>query len=174
MSLRPFQRPGELFLPADQATYDAVLQLPWAHMGIRLGGERITTVKLSTTPLSESTISGPLARHVGRCLIDYLQGGEWPSGLPLAPAGTPFQLTVWERLLAIPPGETRTYGDIASELGTSPRAVGGACRANPIVLLIPCHRVVAASGEGGFAGQRSGTWPAIKHRLLVLEGAVDD
>ena len=71
------------------------------------------------------------------------------------------QQRVWRLLRAIPPGQTRTYGELAQALSTSPRAVGGACRANPIVLLIPCHRVVAVDGEGGFAGQREGTWPAM-------------
>ena len=71
--------------------------------------------------------------------------------------------------MGIPAGSTRTYGELAKQLGTSARAIGGACRANPVLLLIPCHRVVAAHDKGGFAGHRSGRWVDIKRRLLQLE-----
>jgi len=115
----------------------------------------------------------PLAAGAARALAAWLAGGAWPRGLPLAPTGTPFQKRVWQALLEIPPGRVRTYGDLARSLGTSPRAVGNACRANPIPLLIPCHRVVAADGLGGFAGETTGTWPDLKRWLLRLEGAID-
>jgi methylated-DNA-[protein]-cysteine S-methyltransferase len=72
--------------------------------------------------------------------------------LPIAPRGTPFQRAVWDALVAIPPGETRTYGAIARSLGrpSAARAVGAACGANPIGILVPCHRVVGA--DGGLTG----------------------
>ena len=92
-------------------------------------------------------------------------------GLPLRPAGTPFQRRVWEALRAIPPGQTRTYGELAAELGTSARAVGGACRANPCPIVVPCHRVVGATGLGGFAGDTSGRKLDVKRWLLRHEGA---
>lgn len=152
--------------------FNSVLAMPWAQLGIRVEGAHIVALALSTETLSEAPGHARLAQHAQRRLVEYLAGGVWPEDLPLAPVGTPFQQRVWRLLRAIPAGQTRTYGDIARSLSTSPRAVGGACRANPIVLLIPCHRVVAANGEGGFAGQREGIWPAIKHRLLRLEGAV--
>lgn len=158
-------------MAAIQETFDSVLELPWAQLGIRVEEERITEVALSTAALGEMSETTPLAQRTQRCLADYLQGGDWPDDLPLAPTGTPFQQRVWRLLRTIPPGQTRTYGDVARQLSTSARAVGGACRANPIVLLIPCHRVVAANGDGGFAGHSEGTWPAIKHHLLQLEGA---
>lgn len=84
--------------------------------------------------------------------------------------GTKFRLRVWAELLRIPRGETRSYGQIADELGKrrAARAVGGACGANPIPVLIPCHRVIAASGGlGGFSGGLE--W---KRRLLALEGVL--
>jgi methylated-DNA-[protein]-cysteine S-methyltransferase len=85
-------------------------------------------------------------------------------------AGTPFQRRVWEAMRAIPPGRTRTYGDLAAELGTSPRAIGGACRANPCPIVVPCHRVVGATGLGGFAGDTSGHKVEVKRWLLRHEG----
>jgi methylated-DNA-[protein]-cysteine S-methyltransferase len=69
------------------------------------------------------------------------------SGIPLAPAGTPFQQRVWRALLEIPPGETRSYGQLARQLATHPRAVGSANGANPVSLAIPCHRVLATDGK---------------------------
>ena len=84
--------------------------------------------------------------------------------------GTEFQRKVWQALQQIPAGCVITYGDLARQLKTSARAVGNACRANPIPLIIPCHRVVAKSGPGGFAGSRNGTPMKIKTGLLEHEG----
>jgi len=89
--------------------------------------------------------------------------------LPLAPAGTPFQQAVWREMLAIPRGRTRSYGELAARLDGAARAVGAACGANPIPIIIPCHRVLAAGGRmGGYSG-RGGA--ATKRFLLELEGA---
>lgn len=84
--------------------------------------------------------------------------------------GTPFQKKVWQALRQIPAGQVMTYGELAQQLNTSPRAVGNACRANPIPLVIPCHRVVAKSGMGGFAGSQDGLPLKIKTWLLDHEG----
>ena len=86
-------------------------------------------------------------------------------------AGTAFQRRVWALIAAIPPGSARTYGSLAKELQSSPRAVGNACRANPLPVRVPCHRVVAATGLGGFAGDRSGRLLEIKRWLLDHEAA---
>jgi methylated-DNA-[protein]-cysteine S-methyltransferase len=86
-------------------------------------------------------------------------------------SGTPFQRRVWRLIAAIPPGDTRTYGELAAALGSSARAVGGACRANPCPLVVPCHRVVARDGLGGFAGDRGGRLLDIKRWLLAHEAA---
>lgn len=89
---------------------------------------------------------------------------------PLLQQGSAFSRAVWEELCHIPCGETRSYGALAKRLHTSPRAIGAACRNNPFTLLIPCHRVVAVSGLGGYAGQRAGKLFDIKQRLLAHEG----
>ncbi len=88
------------------------------------------------------------------------------------PQGTPFQQRVWRALQQIPPGETRRYGELAQQLGSSARAVAGACRANPMPLLIPCHRVVSANGLGGYMGQIDGQALEIKRWLLHHEDHV--
>lgn len=95
---------------------------------------------------------------------------DLPDKMPrLKPAGTNFQQRVWSELAHIPWGECITYAELAQRLDTSPRAVGGALRANPIPILIPCHRVVAASGLGGYAGA-SELGQARKRWLLRHEG----
>lgn len=97
----------------------------------------------------------------------YLKDPLLAPSFPLACRGTPFQQRVWRALVAIPPGKVKSYGQIAAALGTHPRAVGGACRANPFPLFIPCHRAVAAEGLGGFMGKEG---LAIKRWLLDHEG----
>ncbi len=99
----------------------------------------------------------------------YFDGASIRFSVPLLPVGGPFRRRVWERLAAIPWGATTTYGALAAELGTAPRAVAGACATNPIPIIIPCHRVVAASGSlGGYSG---GEGIVTKRALLALEGA---
>lgn len=109
----------------------------------------------------------PLLREARDQLHDYFDGQRLTFQLPLAPHGTPYQRRVWAALTRIPPGETRSYLDIAREIASVPRAVGQANGRNPIPILIPCHRVIAATGAlGGFSG---GDGPPTKRYLLDLE-----
>lgn len=110
----------------------------------------------------------PLLVAAADQLQDYFDGKRTTFQLPLAPQGTPFRQQVWAALQAIPPGETRSYIDIARTVGCrSARAIGQANGANPIPILIPCHRVVAADGSlGGYSG---GEGLATKRYLLALE-----
>ena len=101
-------------------------------------------------------------------LIGYFDGKRTAFDLPLSPAGTPFQQQVWRAMCEIPYGETRTYGDLAQDLGSSARAVGTACGKNPIPIIIPCHRVVGANGR--LTGDSGGAGTETKAQLLRLEG----
>ena len=113
--------------------------------------------------------AGGVLDEAARQLDEYFAGARRVFDLPLALAGTPFQQRVWQALRGIPCGRTRSYGEIACALGTAPRAVGGACRANPTPIIVPCHRVVAAGGGlGGFSG---GEGCDTKRRLLEHEAA---
>lgn len=95
----------------------------------------------------------PLLRDAAGQLQDYFDGKRRHFQIPLAPHGTPYQRRVWAELQRIPPGETRSYGDIARALASGPRAVGQANGRNPIPIIIPCHRVVGADGSiGGYSG----------------------
>ncbi|PMR79700.1 methylated-DNA--[protein]-cysteine S-methyltransferase [Halomonas urumqiensis] len=102
-------------------------------------------------------------------LMGYFAGRRQHFSLSLAPGGSEFQREVWAALLRIPYGQTRTYGELARRLGRdgAARAIGTANGANPLPLLIPCHRVVAADGLGGYSGG-----PQLKRKLLALEGSL--
>jgi methylated-DNA-[protein]-cysteine S-methyltransferase len=110
----------------------------------------------------------PLLSEAARQLAAYFEGALHRFDLPLAPAGTSFEARVWVAMQAIPYGETRCYGDLAEAVGSAPRAVGRACGKNPIPIVIPCHRVLAKGGLGGYSGEDG---LATKQRLLALEGA---
>ncbi len=112
----------------------------------------------------------PLLLRARDQLQDYFDGTRMAFDLPLAPHGTAFRRKVWDALCTIPAGQTRSYLDIARQVGCrAPRAIGQANGANPIPILIPCHRVVAADGSlGGYSG---GEGEATKRYLLDLERA---
>ena len=140
------------------------------RIGLRVGDGVLTAIDILPGGTPRRRPADPLAREAAGQLERYFDDPTVPFDLPLAPAGTAFQRRVWTAMSAIPAGETRGYGELAAALATAPRPVGGACRANPVPLVVPCHRVVAATGKGGFMGRRSGAVLAIKTWLLRHEG----
>jgi methylated-DNA-[protein]-cysteine S-methyltransferase len=117
---------------------------------------------------AESTET-PLLRRAARQLEAYFAGRQRDFDLPLAPQGTAHQRRVWRAMVEIPFGQTESYGSIAGRLGSAAQAVGQACGANPIPVIVPCHRVVAAGGLGGFSG---GAGVATKEILLAHEAGL--
>jgi methylated-DNA-[protein]-cysteine S-methyltransferase len=112
----------------------------------------------------------PLLTEAKNQLSEYFARERETFDLPLNPIGTEFQKAVWQQMLAIPYGETKTYGDLATTLDSAARAVGGACGKNPIPIIIPCHRVMGANGKlTGFSG---GEGVETKETLLHLETPV--
>jgi len=89
--------------------------------------------------------------------------------ITLKSCGTLHQQRIWRAMCEIPFGCTVTYGALAKRLGSNPRVVGNACRANPFPLLVPCHRVVGASCSGGYCGHTEGSWWVLKQQLLAFE-----
>lgn len=147
----------------------ALLDTPLGPIGLSWEGETLTQVDLEPdTGRVEAGATPPEAFR--RQLTQYFKDGCGTFDLPLVLQGTEFQRRVWSLLRAIPAGETRTYGALARELRSAPRAVGQACRANPLPIVVPCHRVVGAQGLGGFAGDTSGRRLAVKRWLLRHEG----
>lgn len=145
---------GELLLASDGAALIGVWFVGQAHFARGLGEHREQPDEILNA--------------AAQWLDDYF-AGKTPVGTPkLAPRGTDFQKSVWQKLLDIPRGETTTYGAIAESLGSSARAVGGAVGRNPISIFIPCHRVMGAGGNlTGYAGGIER-----KTALLKLEGAL--
>ena len=151
--------------------YSAKLDAPFAVLGIRTAGGAVTGIDYLPKGERAQAPANVLARRACRQLERYFDDPEFRFTLPLAPAGTTFRRKVWDALATIPVGESRTYGELARSLHTAPRAVGGACGANPIALIIPCHRVVGSQGSlGGFMGATDGNPIAIKRWLLAHEG----
>lgn len=111
--------------------------------------------------------TSPLLENAKAQILEYLDGRLEVFDLPLSPKGTEFQIRVWSAMQNIPYGCVRTYGALAEELRSGPRPVGAACGANPIPIIIPCHRVVASNGRGGYSG---GSGLVTKQTLLNLEG----
>jgi methylated-DNA-[protein]-cysteine S-methyltransferase len=110
----------------------------------------------------------PLLQTAAEQLKLYFAGELKQFDLPLKPEGTEFQKKVWDIMLSIPFGETKTYGEVATMISSAPRAVGGACGANPLPIIIPCHRILAAEGKmGGYSGDGE---TDTKIALLQLEG----
>jgi methylated-DNA-[protein]-cysteine S-methyltransferase len=148
----------------------ALMDTPFGPIRVTWEAGALTGIDLEP----ETPVSGdvqPLPDAFLDALNVYFGDGSYRFNLPLRLPGTVFQQRVWRALRDIPPGRTLTYGQLARQLGTGPRAVGGACRANPCPIVIPCHRVVAAHGLGGFAGDLSGRKLAVKRWLLGHEGA---
>jgi methylated-DNA-[protein]-cysteine S-methyltransferase len=120
--------------------------------------------------LVENSAYQELSKKVFEQIQAYFTDARYQFDLPIKISGTDFQKSVWQVMLSIPCGKIMSYGEIAKKLGSSPRAVGNACRANPLPVIIPCHRVVSQAGLGGYAGQTSGERLAVKSWLLQHEG----
>lgn len=151
--------------------YTAVVRLPFGPMGVACSADAIIELAFLPPDTPELAPQTPLAERAATALRRWPNSPDAPHGLPLALRGTPFQRRVWSAIAAIPLGQTRCYGDLARDLGSAARAVGGACGANPFPLFVPCHRVVSHHGPGGFAGERDGYLIGVKQWLLAHEAA---
>jgi methylated-DNA-[protein]-cysteine S-methyltransferase len=151
--------------------YAAKLRTPFAMLGIRTDGAAIIGIEYLPQSERASAPADPVAKRAAKELKAYLADPRHRFTLPLAPRGTAFQHRVWDAIAAIPVGESRTYGEIARMVRSAPRAVGQACGANPIALVVPCHRVVGSKGAlGGFMNAANGDPLAVKRWLLRHEG----
>jgi methylated-DNA-[protein]-cysteine S-methyltransferase len=168
-------------VPAQDQTstpvFDAIIStpLPASRIGIQCNQQGITGIQFLSI---QTSCQQPSPDHPYQDLIDQLIKAlqhyfDQPASvfsLPLAATGTAFQHRVWHAISTIASGETRSYGQLAHQLSTSPRAIGGACRANPLPLLVPCHRVIAADGrQGGFLGRPAVQGTAARLKLWLLQ-----
>ena len=153
--------------------YDAIIEFPRMKVAVATQGDHITGIHY-LPPSAETKAPGtPLAERAVRQLEAYRANPDVHFDLPIAVDGTELQRAVWRAMCAIPRGKTRTYGDIARELGGDARDVGQCCGDNRFPIVIPCHRVVAADGLGGFGHSRTGYLLEAKRWLLAHECGAD-
>jgi methylated-DNA-[protein]-cysteine S-methyltransferase len=150
----------------------AIWQGPLGRFSITVAADWVTGIE-RLPPGPGQMPQDPLAAEVVRQLEAWAVDPGHRFDLPLAPAPTPFQQRFRAALCAVPAGTVVTYGELAACLRSGARAVGAACGANPLPLVVPCHRVVAAAGVGGYGRERTaGEAVAFKRRLLAREGVV--
>ena len=145
--------------------YFKTTKSPFGPLTLFAEANRIVALEFGSTPEDKPS---PILKEAISQLAAYFQGSLKYFNLPLKASGTNFQKSVWSHLVKIPYGSTRSYGEISRDLESAPRAVGGACRQNPIPIIVPCHRVLAANSRvGGFSVGR-GTYTKVS--LLRIEG----
>ena len=149
--------------------YDVVIDFPKFKVGVKTRDERVVEIKY--LPLSSQTVppKTPLAERAAKQLEHYRDHPDTTFDLPLLIEGSELQRGVWDAMCAIPRGKTRTYGELARELGADARAIGQCCGDNKLPIVIPCHRVVAADGIGGFGHATGGYLLEAKRWLLMHE-----
>jgi methylated-DNA-[protein]-cysteine S-methyltransferase len=163
-------------MPAKEAIvpdeFDAIFAAPFGALGVRTEGDFFSEILFLPPGTKPVAPKNALAARAGTQLDAYLVNPKAHFVLPLKPAGTPFQRNVWQAITTILPGTTLSYGEIARNLQSAPRAVGQACGRNPYPVVVPCHRVIGAGGLGGFANARDGYLLDTKRWLLTHEGAL--
>ncbi|WP_395823365.1 methylated-DNA--[protein]-cysteine S-methyltransferase [Collimonas sp.] len=154
--------------------FSAVVAVPFGAIGIRTEAGLVHELVYLPPSFHEKDASDALAERAAQQVSRYVEQPDFRFDLPLAPLGTAFQHKVWRAIAAIPRGQVLTYGQVAKLVGSAPRAVGQACGANWFPLAIPCHRVAAAGGIGGFShhDDEDGFHIRVKRWLLQHEGVV--
>jgi methylated-DNA-[protein]-cysteine S-methyltransferase len=149
--------------------YQAILPTPFAALGIRANARAVTGIDFLPRDTAPLAPVNEVAAQACAELQRYLDDPTHRFQTPLELHGTPYQLKVWHAIAAIPAAQPLSYGELASRIGSSPRAVGQACGSNPIPIVIPCHRVLAKGGLGGFMHSRGSGPLDIKQWLLRHE-----
>jgi len=148
--------------------YEAVVEAPFGAVGIQIHGVQVAIDLLPKKQASKQS-QHKIAAQVANQVEAYFANAFNDFNFPVVYKGTPFQRRVWQALSAIPKGHVLTYSEIAQQIGSGPRAVANACGANHLPLVIPCHRVVAKDGLGGFMNGADGGLK-VKKWLLKHEG----
>jgi len=149
--------------------YQAKLSAPFGILGIRCDREALTGIDLLPSGEIQQDTSSSFAENVCRQLLRYFADPDAPFTIPLKFSATTHRQKVWQAMQLIPRGQTRSYGELAVELKSCAQAVGQACGANPIAIIIPCHRIVGKAGLGGFIKSTGDTQLDIKRWLLTHE-----
>lgn len=156
--------------PKSEPAFDAVVAAPFGAIGIDVSNDYVTGMRLLSMELPASCSDNPFVQQVARQVAQYLQDATVPLDFPYLLQGTLFQKRVWQAMVEIPLGKVWTYSELAERVRSGPRAVANVCGANHLTLVVPCHRIVAKSGLGGFMqGDAKGL--EIKRWLLQHEQA---
>ena len=151
--------------------YDARIKAPFATLGVIADSTHVKAIHfLPADVAAKSPKINSIAHLATVQLMSYLDNPKFKFDLPIRLSGTKHQLDVWHAMQKIAAGKTKTYGELAESITSSPRAVGTACGRNPVPVVVPCHRIVAATGLGGFMGGKLNDPLAIKRWLLIHEG----
>lgn len=152
--------------------FSAVIPAPFGAVGIRTGDGLVKELVYLPKTYPEKAPADALAEQAALQIQRYFAEPDFRFDLPLASVGTAFQKKVWDTISSIPRGEVLTYGQVARRLASAPRAVGQACGANWYPIIIPCHRVTATGGLGGFSNSddATGFHLGVKRWLLTHEG----
>lgn len=158
--------------PAGKPPFSAILTTPFGALGIVADSVHLHEIVFLPGGTAAQPPSSMPAEKAIQQLARYLADPDYRFDLPLAEHGSGFRRRTWAAISAIPRGETRTYTQLAETLGSIARAVGQACGDNPFPIVTPCHRVVSASGIGGFAHHAAGFLIDTKRWLLLHEQAI--
>jgi methylated-DNA-[protein]-cysteine S-methyltransferase len=153
--------------------YDAVIRFPKMNVAVATREGCVSEIRYLPPSVPEKAATNALAARAVEQIENYLNNPDMRFELPLLVEGTEFQRKLWDALCEIPRGKTLTYGQLAQRLGAEARAVGQACGDNRLPIVIPCHRVVAARGIGGFAHSTGGYLIEAKRWLLMHECGAD-
>lgn len=162
--------PGNAKQPSS-AVIETPLPIATSRLAIRTANNKLQALSFVSrkTPLKAPTDA--FTRQVVTQLQQYFADPTFEFELETELNGTDYQQRVWHELLQCTSGSVWSYGELAQRLNSAPRAIGGACRRNPVPIVVPCHRVVAANGLGGYSGKTAGAYMAIKQWLLQHESA---
>lgn len=149
--------------------FDYILPSPIGNLGLNISSDAIQRLVYIKNKQEPHIPTHGFAVTVHQQIMQYFELQRTEFDLPINIQGTAFQHRVWQQVSKIPYGESLTYGDIALAINSGPRAVGNACRHNPIPIIIPCHRVVKKSGLGGYCGSIVGKEIQQKDWLLRHE-----
>ncbi len=149
--------------------FDYILPSPLGLLGLDLTEKGVRRLNYLDPGMDPQLPEKGLALSVYQQLNEYFEQTRADFDLPIDIIGTEFQNKVWEQVSSIPYGESRTYGEIAKTILSGPRAVGNACRSNPVPIIIPCHRVVKKNQLGGYCGSLEGRQVQHKDWLLKHE-----
>jgi len=154
--------------------WDAIIEFPVMKVGVKTRDERVVGIRYLPPATAAQAPGNALAERAARALERYRGDPDTVFDLPLLMRGSVLQRRVWDAMRAIPRGHTRTYGDVAKELGSEARVVGQACGDNRLPIIVPCHRIVAADGLGGFGHATSGFLIEAKRWLLAHEARPEE